>query len=31
MAQAIRVGVDEIAQHFEGLQDPRSSVNLQHP
>jgi hypothetical protein len=31
MAHAIRVGLDEVARHFEGWEGPRSSVNLQHP
>jgi predicted transposase YbfD/YdcC len=26
-----RVSLDEIARHFEELEDPRSTVNLQHP
>jgi predicted transposase YbfD/YdcC len=26
-----RVGLDEIVRHFEGLEDPRSTVNRQHP
>ncbi|MGI8519131.1 MAG: ISAs1 family transposase, partial [Actinomycetota bacterium] len=26
-----RSGVDEIVRHFEDLEDPRSTVNLQHP
>src|SRR5947209_6441239 len=26
-----RSGVDEIVRHFEALEDPRSTVNLQHP
>ena len=31
MASRIRVGLDEVLQHFEELEDPRSDVNLQHP
>lgn len=31
MAAAIRINVDEIAEHFEELEDPRSEVNLRHP
>jgi len=31
MADAVRVGVPDIAQHFEELQDPRSTVNQLHP
>ena len=31
MANAVRVGVPDIAQHFEGLEDPRSTVNQLHP
>ena len=30
-AETVRVGVDEIAGHFQELEDPRSSVNLRHP
>ena len=30
MANAVRVGVPDIAQHFVGLQDPRSTVNQLH-
>ena len=26
-----RVGLQEIAKHFEELEDPRSSINLKHP
>jgi predicted transposase YbfD/YdcC len=26
-----RIGLDEVVRHFETLDDPRSSVNLQHP
>ena len=26
-----RSGADEIVRHFEELEDPRSTVNLQHP
>jgi len=31
MADIQRTGVDEILRHFEGLDDPRSTINLQHP
>ena len=31
MADVRRMGLDEIAQHFETLEDPRSSVNRKHP
>jgi len=31
MAEELRVGVPDIAQHFEGLEDPRSPVNQRHP
>jgi predicted transposase YbfD/YdcC len=31
MADIQRVGLDEIIRHFEKLEDPRSTVNLQHP
>jgi predicted transposase YbfD/YdcC len=31
MASIQRIGVDEILRHFEELEDPRSTVNLQHP
>jgi predicted transposase YbfD/YdcC len=31
MADIERIGVDEIIGHFEGLDDPRSTINLQHP
>ena len=31
MSSRIRVGLDEVLQHFEELVDPRSDVNLQHP
>jgi predicted transposase YbfD/YdcC len=31
MAEVRRIGLDEIAQHFETLEDPRSSVNRKHP
>jgi hypothetical protein len=26
-----RIGLDEVVRHFEELEDPRSTVNLQHP
>jgi predicted transposase YbfD/YdcC len=31
MADTRRVGLDEILLHFHELEDPRSSINLQHP
>jgi predicted transposase YbfD/YdcC len=31
MADVCRIGLDEVARHFETLEDPRSSVNLKHP
>ena len=31
MAQRIRVGLHEIAEHFEALEDPRSDINQKHP
>src|SRR5436189_5761696 len=31
MAEVRRIGLDEIARHFETLEDPRSSVNRKHP
>ena len=31
MAEARRIGLDEVVRHFEGLEDPRSSVNRKHP
>src|SRR5438309_846137 len=31
MSGTQRVSLDEIVRHFEGLEDPRSTVNLQHP
>lgn len=31
MADIQRIGLDEVIPHFEALEDPRSSVNLQHP
>jgi predicted transposase YbfD/YdcC len=31
MANCQRIGLDEIVRHFEELEDPRSTVNLQHP
>jgi predicted transposase YbfD/YdcC len=31
MASGPRVSLDEIVQHFEHLEDPRSTVNRQHP
>jgi predicted transposase YbfD/YdcC len=31
MAEVRRIGLEEIARHFETLEDPRSSVNRKHP
>jgi predicted transposase YbfD/YdcC len=31
MPSILRSGADEIVRHFEELEDPRSTVNLQHP
>jgi predicted transposase YbfD/YdcC len=31
MADDRRIGLDEVARHFEELEDPRSSVNRKHP
>jgi predicted transposase YbfD/YdcC len=31
MVDSRRIGLDEVVRHFEKLDDPRSSVNLQHP
>jgi predicted transposase YbfD/YdcC len=31
MADIQRIGLDEVVSHFEALEDPRSTVNLQHP
>jgi predicted transposase YbfD/YdcC len=31
MADVRRIGLDEVARHFETLEDPRSSVNRKHP
>jgi predicted transposase YbfD/YdcC len=31
MADIQRVGLDEIIRHFEELEDPRSTINRQHP
>src|SRR5436189_2909646 len=31
MAEVRRIGLDEIARHFETLEDPRSAVNRKHP
>ena len=31
MAEVRQIGLDEIARHFETLEDPRSSVNRKHP
>src|SRR6202158_6316924 len=31
MADIHRIGLDEVARHFEALEDPRSTVNRRHP
>jgi hypothetical protein len=31
MSDLPRIGLDEIVRHFEVLEDPRSSINRQHP
>jgi predicted transposase YbfD/YdcC len=31
MADARRIGLDEVVRHFQDLEDPRSSVNRKHP
>src|SRR3954469_3753776 len=31
MAEIHRVGLDQVARHFEELEDPRSGVNRRHP
>ena len=31
MAEAARMGMGDVVRHFEGLEDPRSNVNLRHP
>jgi predicted transposase YbfD/YdcC len=31
MAEVRRIGLDEVARHFETLEDPRCSVNRKHP
>ena len=31
MADVRRIGLDEVARHFEELEDPRSSINRKHP
>ncbi len=31
MADVRRIGLDEVARHFEELEDPRCSVNRKHP
>src|ERR1700733_2101940 len=31
MTDIQRIGLDEVVRHFEELEDPRSSINLQHP
>ena len=31
MVETIRIGVDDVVRHFEGLEDPRSQINRRHP
>src|SRR5512133_1441590 len=31
MADIHRIGLDEVARHFQELEDPRSPVNRRHP
>ena len=31
MAATIRIGVNDVVRHFEGLEDPRSEINRRHP
>lgn len=31
MAEAVRVALDDVAQHFVEVEDPRSTINLRHP
>jgi predicted transposase YbfD/YdcC len=31
MVEVRRIGLDEVARHFEDLEDPRSTVNRRHP
>jgi predicted transposase YbfD/YdcC len=31
MAEPIRISVEDVARHFEGLEDPRSDINQRHP
>jgi hypothetical protein len=31
MADTVRIGLDEIVQHFAELEDPRSTINRRHP
>ena len=31
MADIHRIGLDEVARHFEALEDPRSTINRRHP
>jgi predicted transposase YbfD/YdcC len=30
MADTLRIGLDEVVRHFEGLEDPRSTINRRH-
>ena len=31
MAAELRIGRDEVVEHFEHLEDPRSAINRRHP
>jgi predicted transposase YbfD/YdcC len=31
MAEHIQISVEDVARHFEGLEDPRSEINQRHP
>lgn len=31
MANQVRMGIDEVVEHFQSLEDPRSSINQRHP
>ncbi len=31
MVETIRIGVNDVVRHFEGLEDPRSQINRRHP